>query len=93
VGHLLRMGPPPGTLDIVNANEASELGWLRGVLETGVARAVRRNARLSLGDVARVTGFDRSEVSRYERAVRRPRSSESAAAYAGLLRRLLEETR
>lgn len=48
------------------AEEALALTRVRAWLRSGKARAVRKRARLSQADVARVLGTDTAQVSRWE---------------------------
>jgi len=71
------------------------LARVRQLTATGEARRLRLRARLSLGDIARSIGVERTTVLRWERGERQPRGS-AALEYGDLLDRLaheLEDTR
>lgn len=49
------------------------LMWIREAAESGQARAIRENARVSLRETARETDVAASTLDRWERGLNRPR--------------------
>ena len=76
---------PMTTLSTVAAVE--RLAEIRALAQSGEARRIRQQARLSQIDVAGAIGVDPSTVSRWEIGTRRPHGA-PAVAYAALLTRL-----
>lgn len=65
-----------------------DLVWMRRLLSSGGARALRQRAELSLAEVAEELAVSPAAVSRWETGVRRPRGH-VAMAYCQLLRDLV----
>ncbi len=77
-----------GSLDVVTTDEAAlRLSQLRHLTESGRARQIRLEARLSLPEVGRACGLSHVSISRWERALRRPRGA-GALRYAAFLEAL-----
>ena len=75
----------------MNADELATLATLRRSAASGVARAARLAAGLSLGEVASAVGVTASTVMRWERGERAPQGA-PALAYAEVLRKLRRRT-
>jgi DNA-binding transcriptional regulator YiaG len=71
---------------MVAMEDVKDLPKLRRLVETGVARAIREDAELSLAEMAAPVQVHRTTILRWERGERRPRG---AAAIRYL--RVLEE--
>jgi len=69
-------------------DQLASLSRVRSLAASGVARAVRERAGLSLSEMAGTIGVGISTLSRWERAERAPRG-EAALAYARVLEELL----
>ena len=72
----------------MQADSIGALTRVRGLTNSGTARAIRLGAGLSLGEIARAIGVSPSTVLRWERRERTPRG-EKALAYAQVLEELL----
>jgi DNA-binding transcriptional regulator YiaG len=68
-----------------------QLAKVRALTESGEARNIRQNARLSLPDIASAVGSHPSTVYRWENGERRPHG-DAAIRYGNLLDELLEAT-
>lgn len=68
-------------------DEAALLAWVRRIAKSGVARATRIEAGLSLAETGRAVGVSGAAVCRWERGERSP-SGEPAIRYGELMRRL-----
>ena len=66
-----------------------DLARAQSLIASGSGRAVRQAARLSLAEMGRAVGVDKSTIYRWETGERHPRG-ELAVAYADLLRRLMQ---
>lgn len=71
----------------MDAQEILRLATARTHAATGTGRAIRQNARLSLGDVAGAIGVDQPMLSRWETGKRRPMGA-PAVRWADLLTQL-----
>jgi DNA-binding transcriptional regulator YiaG len=69
---------------MTNQDEALLMAWVRSISATGEGRTIRKQAHLSIPDVAKVCGVYPVTVSRWELGQRRPRG-EAARRYAHLL--------
>ena len=66
---------------------STDLLKMRRLAQTGMARTIREAAGLSLTEVARSAGVDRTTVFRWEHAERRP-SGDAAIRYLRMLEEL-----
>lgn len=66
---------------------AAELARIRRLVRSGQARAIRVDAGLSQGDIARLIGVQPGAVSRWEAGLRVPRG-DKALAYGRVLARV-----
>lgn len=60
------------------------LARARQLAASGEARAIRRNRKMSLAEIAKACGVDTSTVGRWENGARSPRG-EAGARYASVL--------
>lgn len=71
-------------------DEVRELAWVRRVLLSGEAQAIREGSHLTTGDVARAIEVTPMTVWRYEKRLRVPRG-QTALRYGRFLRSLSRE--
>jgi transcriptional regulator with XRE-family HTH domain len=71
-------------------NDVVELARVRALARNGTARTIRVAAGISLGELAKSVGVDRSTILRWESGERRPRGA-AALRYAQTVRDLLGE--
>ena len=69
---------------VTDMNTAIALTKVRGLAQSGAARAIREGAGLSLREVAEVVGVDRTTIFRWEIGTRRPQGHK-AITYGQLL--------